>query len=87
MVLAGAELEAYVGSYGPRRIMLEDGALWYQREDRPRYRLEPLGNDRFKVGDLDYFMLEFGRDDGGRIDRIIGRYDSGRSDENPRDGA
>ena len=82
-----AQMEAYVGAYGPRRIVLEDGVLWYQREDRPRYRLEPLGEDRFKVGDLDYFMLEFGRDGSGAIDRVIGRYDSGRTDENPRDGA
>jgi hypothetical protein len=30
-------------------------------------------------------MLEFGRDGEGRIDRVIGRYDDGHSDENPRD--
>ena len=85
MTLTAAEMEPFAGSFGPRRIFVEDGALWYQREDRPRHRLAPLGDDQFKVGDLDYFMLEFGRDSDGRIDRVIGRYDNGHSDENPRD--
>jgi len=80
-----ADMESYVGSYGPRRIFLDGDALWYQREGRPRFRLDPLGDDQFKVGDLDYFMLEFGRDAEGKVDRAIGRYDNGRSDEHPRD--
>jgi hypothetical protein len=83
--LSAAEMEPYAGSFGPRRIFVADGALWYQREGRPRHRLQPLGDDQFKVGDLDYFMLEFGRDSDDRIDRVIGHYDNGRSDENPRD--
>ena len=78
-------MAAYAGGYGPRRIILEDGALYYQRDGRPRYRLEPLAKDRFAVVGLDYFMLEFGRDDTGRIDRLIGHYDDGHTDGNPRD--
>jgi hypothetical protein len=79
------EMRQYVGSYGPRRVFIEDDALWYRREDRPAYRLQPLGEDRFLVGDLDYFRLAFERDDRGRIVRIVGMYDSGRTDSNDRD--
>lgn len=85
MTITVTEMQPYAGTFGPRRIFVEDEELWYQREGRSRHRLEPLGEDRFKVGDLDYFMLEFGRDGDGDIDRVIGRYDNGRSDENPRD--
>jgi hypothetical protein len=79
-------MEEYVGAYGPRRIFLEDGALYYQREDRPRYRIEPMGEDLFRVGDLDYFRLRFDRDGAGKVVRIIGLYEGGRTDEHERDG-
>ena len=85
VTLEAAQLAAYAGGYGPRRIILEDGALYYQREGRPRYGLEPLGQDRFAVVGLDYFMVEFGRDAAGRVDRLIGHYDDGHTDGNPRD--
>lgn len=81
-----ARMEEYVGEYGPRRIFAEDGRYYYQREDRAPMLLEPLGEDLFRVGDLDYFRLSFGRDDAGRIVKIIGLYRGGKSDENPREG-
>jgi len=83
--LSGKEMKQLVGSYGPRRIFVEDGALYYQRDDRPRYKMEPMGDDIFRVGDLDYFRLTFGRNDKGKIIKVIGLYDSGRTDENERD--
>ena len=79
------KLAEYVGGYGPRRIFMEDGALYYQRDDRPRYKMEPMGEDLFRIGDLDYFRLTFERDGTGKIIKVIGQYDSGRTDENPRD--
>jgi hypothetical protein len=84
--LSKKQLKEYVGSFGPRRVFIADDQLWYQREDRPRYKLEPLGEDIFRVGDLDYFRLSFGRDDKGKIVKVIGLYDNGRTDENPKDG-
>ena len=80
-----ARMDEYVGAYGPRRIFAEDGLYYYQREDRAPLLLEPLGEDLFRVGDLDYFRLSFGRDDDGNIVKIIGLYRGGRTDENPRD--
>lgn len=81
------QMDEYVGQYGPRRIFVEDGGHFYQREDRAPHRLAPLGVDLFRVGDLDYFRLSFGRDDEGRIIKVIGLYREGRTDENSRDGS
>lgn len=83
--LTRRELKAYVGSYGPRRIFLEGDALYYQRADRPQHRLTPMGADLFRVGDLEYFRLEFERDEHGRITRVVGLYDNGRRDANERE--
>jgi hypothetical protein len=80
-----AELAQYVGRYGPRRIYLEDGQLFYQRDERPPYRLEPMGDDLFRVGDLDFFRLTFGRDESGGVTEIVGLYDDGHTDTNVRD--
>jgi hypothetical protein len=83
--LSEQQLRQYAGRYGPRRVLLEGGVLYYQREDRPRYRLEPMGEDQFRVGDLEYFRLSFERDESGKVVKVIGMYDDGRTDENPRD--
>ncbi|MEJ2721844.1 MAG: S41 family peptidase [bacterium] len=83
--LPNKQMKQYVGGYGPRKIFIEDGVLYYQREDRPRYKMEPMGEDLFRVGDLDYFRITFERNDSGKIVKLIGLYDSGRTDENERD--
>jgi len=81
------QMAQYVGTYGPRRIFVEDGVLYYQREDRPRYELQPMGQDLFRVGDLDYFRVTFERDDEGAVVRITGLYDNGSTDAHVRSGA
>ncbi len=78
------EMRQYVGTYGPRRIILEDGALYYQREGMPRHRLRAGQKDVFLVEDIDYFRVQFSRDAKGRIEKLIGLYDDGTTDENPR---
>jgi retinol-binding protein 3 len=83
--LAKKRMREYAGRYGPRRILLESGVLYYQREDRPRYRMEAMGVDLFRVGDLDYFRLRFERDASGKVVKIVGLYDDGRTDENVRE--
>jgi hypothetical protein len=79
------QMKAYVGSYGPRHILIDDGVLYYQREDRPRHELVPIGEDLFRVGDLEYFRLSFERSESGEVVKVIGVYDNGRTDENERD--
>ena len=82
--LSAAELQAFAGSYGPRTIVLEDGALWYQRGRGRKMRLQPLGQDRFLVGDLDDFRLRFERDGSGKVVRLIGMYPDGGEEPSPR---
>ncbi len=83
--VAPEELQLLVGGYGPRSITLENGELYYQREERPKYRLIPMGEDTFMLNGLDYFRVQFGRDETGTVTEIIGMYDNGRRDGNPRD--
>jgi hypothetical protein len=85
MELSKKQMKQYVGSYGPRRIFIEDGVLYYQRADRPRYELSPMGEDLFRVGDLDYFRISFERDEKGKVVKLIGLYSMGRTDSNERE--
>ncbi len=75
----------YVGIYGPRRIWIEDGELYYQRGENPRYRLTPMATDKFMIKSLDYFRIEFVRDDSGKVIKLVGLYDNGRTDAHERD--
>jgi hypothetical protein len=82
--LTPVELQKYAGQFGPRKIGMEDGTLYYQREDRPRYRLIPMGNNWFMLDGLDSFRIEFVPDATGRINELIGHYDNGQTDGNQR---
>jgi C-terminal processing protease CtpA/Prc len=75
----------YVGIYGPRRIWIEDGALYYQRGENPGYGLTPMAADKFMIKSLDYFRIEFVRDDSGEVVKLVGLYDNGRTDAHERD--
>ena len=79
-----AALRAYVGSYGPRRITLAGGALFYQREGRPKFKMVPMADGLFVLPDADYFRVSFERDAKGRVVRIVGIYEDGRRDSNDR---
>lgn len=79
-----AQLPKYVGVFGPRTITLEDGSLYYQREDRPKYKLIPMGNHMFMLDGLDYFRLFFKANGDGAFDEVVGLYDNGQTDSNKR---
>jgi hypothetical protein len=83
--LSKKEMKQYIGAYGPRRIFIEDGALYYQRESRSPHKLVPMDKDLFRVGDLDYFRISFERNKSGKVAKIIGMYDNGRTDGHERD--
>lgn len=80
------EMKKLTGRFGPRRVFIEDGELKYQREDGAKYKLVPMGENLFRVGDLDFFRLSFGYDKKGNVVKVIGLYDNGRQDENDKDG-
>lgn len=84
VTLNAAALNAFVGVYGPRKISLENGILYYQREGRPKYKLMPMGEDAFMLDGLDYFRLKFNRDDAGLVMELVGMYDNGETDSHKR---
>jgi hypothetical protein len=77
-------MSKYVGVYGPRAITLDDGKLYYQRVDRPKYEMIPMSKDTFIFKDLDYFRLRVDSDDNGNIVSVTGLYDNGRTDVSPK---
>ncbi len=79
------QLQAYVGQYGPRRIWVEDGRLYYQRGEGRKYELIPMGDHWFMIEELDYFRVQFVMDDTGQASEIIGHYDDGHTDGHKRD--
>jgi hypothetical protein len=79
------QLQKYAGQFGPRKFSVEDGVLYYQREDRPKYALIPMGDHRFMLDGLDYFRIQFVEAPGGEFNEMIGQYDNGRTDGNKRD--
>jgi len=83
VVLAEAELEAFVGAYGPRRITLDGGSLYYQREGRPKYRMVPLAADTFAFEEAPEYRVKFLRD-GDRVTALEGRTVDVRKDPSPR---
>jgi hypothetical protein len=79
------QLQAYVGQYGPRKIWMEGGKLYYQRGEGRKYQLIPMGDHWFTIEELDYFRVQFVMDDTGHANEIIGHYDDGHTDNHKRD--
>jgi len=84
VTLTKSELRDYTGTYGPRKITLEEDGLYYQRDDGPRYQLVPMGEDTFMMEQIDYFRVRFERNERGEVIRIIGMYDDGSTDTHDR---
>ncbi len=83
--LTVAELQTYVGDYGPRRIRLRDGALTYSREGATEATpLVPLTRELFALTGNHTFRVRFRLDASGVADAIIGMYANGNEDLTPR---
>jgi retinol-binding protein 3 len=76
--------QAYVGQYGPRAVFIENGILYYRRDDGHQARMYPISKDRFALEDNEFFRLQFERDDSGRIVAVQGHYLDGRRDRNEK---
>jgi len=68
-------LKQLAGEYGERKVLFENGGLFYQRTG-PKLRLAPLTQTLFAVEGLDYFRVEFEVKD-GKVITLIGVYDNG----------
>jgi len=85
--LSSEELAQYAGDYSDREIKLEDGQLLYRRKGNPDYRpLIAIGEDEFVIEGLSGFIMQFERDGLGQIERIVGLYVQGHSDNSMRVG-
>ncbi len=80
-----ATLEFYAGNYGPRHLRVEDGNLLYNRDERDPIVATPMSETMFSFDAVPYFRLEVVLGDGGAPVKLIGRYENGHTDENPRD--
>ena len=76
------------GSYGNRRVWMENGSLKMQRTDvegAPAIDLIPVGPDRFAVEQLAGGSVAFERDGDGNVVRVRVGYPDGRTDASDRD--
>lgn len=77
-------MKQIAGDYGPRKIRLDDGALYYHRDGGPEHRLYALGEDLLGVEGVDFFRIRLERDAKGKVQRLIGLYEDGHQDANDR---
>jgi hypothetical protein len=78
------ELKQCVGIFGPREFFMEGSKLMYQREGRPKVTLVPMAKDLFGLDGVEYFRVRFARDASGAVDAVVGMYDNGREERNPK---
>jgi hypothetical protein len=78
-------LERYAGDYGPRHLRVEDGELTYWRDERDPIVATPMTETLFRFDAVPYFRLEVVLGEDGVPVKLIGHYDNGHTDENPRD--
>lgn len=78
-------LKRWIGDYGPRHIIFENGELWYERDERPKYRMIPISETLFCFEEIEFFKLQIETDDEGNAVALVGHYDNGYTDRSPRD--
>ena len=79
------KLKTYVGKYGPRKITLEQGKLYIQREGNPKFALFAITEDTFGLDGLEYFRIRFEKNASEKIVAILGLYDDGTKDRSSKD--
>lgn len=77
-------MQRYAGTYGPRKLTLENGYLYYQREQNPKMKMIPMSNNTFWFKDVDYFRLKIETDKDGNPVAVIGLYDNGHTDRSDK---
>jgi C-terminal processing protease CtpA/Prc len=78
-----AVLRNYAGTYGERKVWLENGQLFYRRSG-PAFRLIALKEHVFALDGLDRFRIEFVLDQNGQTKELVGHYDNGMMDSSVR---
>lgn len=85
--LSRAQLAQYAGDYTDREVKLGEGRLLYRRKGNAEYlALIAIDEDEFVIEGMPGFIMSFVRNERGSIDRIVGSYEQGHSDESVRVG-
>jgi hypothetical protein len=80
VILDQETLRSYVGTYGPRTITLENGSLFYQREERPKMKMIPIAENDFLFDEIDNFRIWFLKE-GDRVVAVEGHGLTGAPDK------
>lgn len=73
-------LKSYEGEYGERKVIYDNGKLFYQRGKRQLFEMTLISDDTFMIKEVDYFRVKFDKDSNGNIIGITGIYDDGNTD-------
>jgi hypothetical protein len=79
-----AQLAQFAGTYGPRKVWVEEGRLVQQREGRSKLVLAPLTGTTFSAEGVDYVRFTFVKDEKGKVAKVVLTYDDGTRDEDAR---
>jgi len=77
IVLDKKLMNEYVGEYGFRTIKLKNNNLYYQRKGLSEFKMTPLSDNLFMLEGLDYFRIQFEKDEKGNVIKLVGIYDDG----------
>jgi hypothetical protein len=79
------EERALAGDYGYRHVVAEDGTLFYYTGNSAAKRaLHRISNLEFAIDGTYHMYVDFGQDERGRVNRIIGHYYRDSIDETYR---
>lgn len=81
---SGLKDEALIGSYGARSISKENNALWYQRDNGPKFKLNWMHDATFSVEEDAAFRIRFVVED-GRATKVVLFDSNGNTGESARD--
>jgi hypothetical protein len=82
--LTQAQLQTYIGNYGPRKVSYENGNLYYQRGEGNRYKLVPMAEHKFMIAEVPSFRVQFDYEK-DQVVALVGTYDNGHTDRNKKD--
>jgi retinol-binding protein 3 len=77
-------LKSYVGNYGERKLIFENGMLFYQRNGTDRLKLIAIDSDTFFVDNIDYLRLKILKEN-GKVTGLIRLYNDGTSEQDLKD--
>jgi hypothetical protein len=78
------ELASFAGTYGPRKVWIENGQLIQQREGRSKLTLVPMTGTTFTAKGVDYVRFTFVKNEKGQVSKVVLTYDNGTRDEDAR---